>query len=108
MPVWAIPFVVVAIALINGLREEFYYRGLLQTLSSKTFSLWFIIFFQATAFGSLHFTHAFPQGWLGVAMTAAWGSLIALQYHFFRSTSLAWLTHSIADAVMFTVILTVR
>lgn len=107
LPAWAVPFVVILVAALNGLREEIYYRGLLQTLSMEKFSPWFVIFFQGLSFGALHFSGGFPQGWVGVALTAAWGALIAWQYLSFRSIALAWVTHSIADAVMFTVILTV-
>lgn len=100
--------VVLLIAAVNGLREEIYYRGLLQTMSAEKYSTWFVILFQAISFGPLHFANAFPQGWLGVGLTALWGSAIAIQYQYFRSISLSWLTHSIADAVMFSVILLVR
>lgn len=108
LPVWAVPFVVLLIAAINGLREEIFYRGLLQTQMEENSPAWFTILFQAIFFGVLHFSGAFPQGWLGVALTALWGSAIAIQYRIFRSISLAWLTHSIADAVMFSIILLVR
>jgi membrane protease YdiL (CAAX protease family) len=108
IPFWAIPFVVVLIAAVNGLREEIYYRGILQTISSEKYSTWFKICFQAISFGSLHYLGAFPQGWIGVALTAAWGALIALQYHYYRSIALSWLTHSVADAIMFTVIIVTR
>lgn len=100
-PKWSLHIVVILIAAINGLREELLYRGLFQSLSSATYSPWFIILFQAISFGTLHFMNAFPQGWLGVGLTALWVSALAIQYHFFRSISLAWLTHSIADAIMF-------
>lgn len=108
MPPWAVPFVVIAIAAVNGLREEIYYRGLLQTISSEKYSCWFLISFQAISFGSLHYLGAYPQGWIGVSLTGAWGAMLALQYYYFRSIALSWLTHSIADAVMFTVIIVTR
>lgn len=108
LPLWSIPVVILLIAAINGLREEIFYRGFLQKISEETFPSWFVVAFQAIFFGSLHFMNAFPQGWLGVCLTAIWGAAIAVQYHIFRSIALAWLTHSIADAVMFGIILAVR
>ena len=108
LPVWSVPFVVLLIAVVNGLREEIYYRGLLQTVSFEKYSTWFVILFQAISFGPLHFSNAFPQGWIGVGLTSLWGAAIAMQYCYFRSISLSWLTHSIADAVMFSIIILFR
>lgn len=105
IPLWAVPLVVIAVALINGLREELMYRGILQTASESYFPAWFQIAFQAVFFGSLHFIAGFPQGWLGVGLTALWGAAIAIQYKIFRSMSLSWMTHSMADAIMFSIIL---
>ncbi|HWU45091.1 MAG TPA: CPBP family intramembrane glutamic endopeptidase, partial [Bdellovibrio sp.] len=85
VPLWSVPFVVVLIAIVNGLREEIFYRGLLQPASGKMAPAWFVIGLQAVLFGFLHFMNAFPQGWLGVLMTAVWGAAIATQYRFFKS-----------------------
>lgn len=108
LPLWGIPFVVLLIAGINGLREEIFYRGLLQPVSSETSPVWFVIGLQAVLFGFLHFMNAFPQGWLGVFLTATWGAAIAIQYKMFRSISLSWVTHAMADAIMFSIILYTR
>lgn len=108
LPIWAMPIFVLLIAAVNGLREEMYFRGLLQSQTNKDFSPWFTMLFQAILFGSLHFSGAFPQGWIGVFLTALWGGAIAIQFQIFRSIKLAWLTHSIADAIMFTAILLAR
>lgn len=108
LPLWSIPLVVFGIAAINGLREEIFYRGLLQPASSEKSPVWFVIGLQAVLFGFLHFVNAFPEGWLGVAMTATWGAAIAIQYRFFKSISLSWVTHAVADAVMFSIILLTR
>lgn len=108
LPSWSLPFLVILIAALNGLREEFLFRGFLQNLTETIYPPWFSIMLQAVLFGALHYVGAFPQGWLGVGMTAAWGSAIAIQFHVFRSLTLAWLTHSIADAVMFTIIFLYR
>ncbi len=108
LPWWSMPFVILLIAALNGLREEIFYRGLLQPASSKNSPVWFVIGLQAILFGFLHFAGAFPQGWLGVGMTAVWGAAIAIQYHVFKSISLSWITHAVADAIMFGIILYVR
>ncbi|QLY26938.1 CPBP family intramembrane glutamic endopeptidase [Bdellovibrio sp. KM01] len=108
LPWWSLPFVVLLIAAMNGLREEIFYRGLLQPASSKNSPIWYVIGLQAVLFGFLHFAGSFPQGWLGVGMTAVWGAAIAIQYQIFKSISLSWVTHAIADAIMFSIILYVR
>ena len=108
MSVLALLLVVVSIAVVNGLREEIYFRGLLQENSSGAFPSWMVILIQGLFFGFMHFANAFPQGWLGVFLTGMWGVAIAVQYQIFRSLKLAWLTHSIADAVMFSIILLTR
>ena len=105
LPLWSTPFIIILIAAVNGLREEIFYRGLLQPASSKRSPVWFTIALQMILFGFLHFTNAFPQGWTGVAMTAVWGGAIATQFQIFKSISLAWVTHAIADAVMFSIII---
>lgn len=103
-----VPFVVMLIASLNGLREEIFYRGLLQPVSSGSSPVWFVIGLQAVLFGFLHFMNAFPQGWLGVFLTATWGAAIAIQYHVFKSISLSWVTHAMADAIMFSIIIYTR
>jgi membrane protease YdiL (CAAX protease family) len=108
LPLWSIPIVVLAMAGINGLREEIFYRGLIQTNSSAQAPAWFVIGLQAILFGFLHFSDAFPQGWLGVFLTATWGAAIAIQYRIFKSISLAWITHAMADAIMFSIIIYTR
>jgi len=105
LPLWSVPFVVLLIAAINGLREEIFYRGLLQSASGKDSPAWFVIGLQAILFGFVHFMNAFPQGWLGVFLTAIWGSAIATQYRIFKSISLSWVTHAMADALMFGIII---
>jgi membrane protease YdiL (CAAX protease family) len=105
VPIWSLPLVVITGALINGFREELYYRGLLQSLSQESLRPWAVVLLQAFFFGILHFQNAFPQGWIGVGLTSLWGGLIAIQYQVFRSMALAWVTHAVADAVMFSIII---
>lgn len=108
VPMWSLPILVLAIALVNGLREEIFYRGFVQNNTHPHSPIWYVVGLQAVLFGFLHFAGSFPQGWLGVLLTALWGSAIAIQYRIFKSFSLAWLTHAMADAIMFTIILTTR
>jgi len=110
LPMWSLPFVVLALAAVNGLREELIYRYLYLSLPNKTeIDLrWVLLLGQAVLFGFLHFQSGFPQGWLGVLMTGTWGLAIGIQFTMFRSITLAWFTHSVADAIMFTIILATR
>ncbi|MNK99640.1 CAAX amino terminal protease self- immunity [compost metagenome] len=107
-PVWSVPLVILGAAAVNGFREEIFYRGFVQPNSSLQSPVWFIVGLQAVLFGFLHYSNAFPQGWLGVFLTATWGAAIAIQYQMFKSISLAWLTHAVADAIMFSIILYTR
>lgn len=107
-PSWSIPFIILLIATINGLREEIFYRGLIQTKTSSEAPTWYSISLQAVMFGLLHFANAFPQGWMGVMLTAIWGGAISIQYRYFRSIALAWVTHAVADAIMFAIIIYTR
>lgn len=108
VPLWSLPLIVLLIAGLNGLREELFYRGLLQSATPGKSPVWYVIGLQAILFGFLHFANAFPQGWLGVFLTAMWGAAIALQYRIFKSLSLVWMTHAMADAIMFTIIIYTR
>ena len=107
LPLWSIPLVILGVAAINGLREEIFYRGFLQP-ASKNNPAWFMIALQAVLFGFLHFANAFPQGWLGVFLTALWGAALAIQYRLFKSIALSWVTHAMADALMFTIIIATK
>jgi membrane protease YdiL (CAAX protease family) len=108
MPMWAIPAVVLLIALINGLREELYFRFALQNYLSTQKNNVAPIICSAIVFGYLHYQGGFPQGGIGVFLTTCFGLLVGLQYYYFKSATLTWLTHSIVDAVMFTIILLSR
>lgn len=108
MPVWAIPLAVLTIALVNGLREEFYYRFLLQSTLVNKWSKFYGLLCTSVLFGYMHFSAGFPQGYWGVLLTSLFGFIIGLQYIYFESRVLTWATHSITDAVMFAVILMSR
>ncbi|WP_413287544.1 CPBP family intramembrane glutamic endopeptidase [Bdellovibrio sp. HCB337] len=104
MPAWVLPFAIVGVAAVNGLREELLYRILYLSTEKAGSKNWFLLFNQAVLFGFLHFAGGFPQGWLGVLLTGTWGLAIGIQFVLFRSATLSWLTHSLADAIMFSVI----
>ncbi len=105
MSPWMVPIVVVLIALINGLREEILFRFTLQNGLSQLGSPVTAIVCSSLFFGYIHFTNGFPQGGLGVVLTILYGVLVGAQFFYFKSASLTWLTHSLADAIMFFVIL---
>ncbi len=105
MPLWAIPFAVVLIALINGLREEIYFRFTLQRYLTECLSPQLAILCASLVFGYMHYQGGFPAGGLGVFLTTLFGFLIGIQFYYFRSATLSWITHSVTDAVMFAIIL---
>ncbi len=105
MPMWMIPFAVILIALINGLREEIYFRFTLQKYLTESLSPQLAILCASLLFGYMHFQSGFPAGGLGVFLTTLFGLLVGIQFYCFRSATLSWITHSLTDAVMFTIIL---
>lgn len=105
MPLWAIPFAVVLIALINGLREEIYFRFTLQRYLTDCLSPQLAMLCASLVFGYMHYQGGFPAGGLGVFLTTLFGLLIGIQFYCFRSATLSWITHSVTDAVMFAIIL---
>lgn len=105
MPVWAIPFAVILIALINGLREEIYFRFTLQNYLPGTSKPQLAILCSSIVFGYMHFQGGFPAGGVGVVLTTLFGLLIGIQFYYFKSATLSWITHSLTDAVMFAIIL---
>jgi membrane protease YdiL (CAAX protease family) len=104
MPPWSLPVVIVGAAGINGLAEELVYRFAFQRALLADNGVAFSILVQALAFGFLHFQNGFPRGWIGVALTTLFGVLMGVQYYRTRSIALAWVTHSLTDALMFAVI----
>jgi membrane protease YdiL (CAAX protease family) len=60
------------------------------------------------AFGALHFAHGFPQGYLGVFLTTLFGLVVGLQLLITRNFVTVWLTHALADAIMFSLIIATR
>lgn len=105
MPYWVIPFAVLLIALINGLREEIFFRFTLQNYLEECLSPQLAIFCASLVFGYMHFQGGFPAGGVGVFLTTLFGLLIGIQFYYYRSVTLSWMTHSITDAVMFAIIL---
>lgn len=105
MPIWAIPFAVAIIALINGLREEIYFRFFLQNYLKEVTNAPIAIIGTSIVFGYLHFQAGFPEGYLGVILTSLFGLMIGIQFNYFKSATLSWITHSITDAIMFVIIL---
>ena len=105
MPTYLIPFATLLMAIINGLREEFFFRFILQRCLSQNLHVYVAIILQALAFGLIHYEFGFPRGYLGVFLTTLFGILVGFQYHYFRSFTLTWFTHSLVDFIMFVIIL---
>lgn len=108
VPAWTMPLIILLIALVNGFREEIYFRFLLQNSLNGVFSYPTGIIISAILFGFIHFQAGFPQGYLGVFLTSLFGLLVGLQYFFYKSAILTGLTHAVTDAVMFSIILLSR
>jgi len=100
-----LPFALIAIAIINGFREEFSYRFVVQKYLSGLVSVPTAILVQAMAFGFFHFHKGFPSGFAGVGLTLVFGLLMGAQYQLFKSKSLVWLTHTLVDFLMFLIII---
>jgi len=105
MPHWLVPFAVVLIALMNGLREEFFFRFNLQRYLASDGQIAGPILCSSILFGYMHFYNAFQQGLLGIFLTFLFGIIIGIQYRYFKSALLTWLTHSLTDTIMFFIIL---
>lgn len=105
VPAWSLPFIILAAALINGFREELYYRFILQNTLSRIISFRGAIIISSVLFGLIHYKASFPQGCIGVLLTTLFGLLIGLQYFFYKSVLLTALTHALTDAIMFSIIL---
>ena len=108
MPKYLIPFAILLIAIINGLREEFLFRFIFQRCLAWKLHFGCAVFIQALAFGWTHFEFGFPRGYLGVFLATLFGICIGFQYHYYRSFTLTWLTHSLVDFIMFAIILAAR
>lgn len=105
MSPWILPFAIMAIAFLNGLREELFFRFLLQAHLGSVRQNGVAVIGGALLFGYLHYQAGFPRGYIGVGLTFLFGMLVGIQYRHFRSAPLTWLTHAVTDAVMFVVIL---
>lgn len=105
LPLWSMPLVIVLIALLNGLREELYFRFTLQNYLEGQAKKNMAILCSSILFGYMHFRGGYPQGYLGVFLTTLFGLAIGIQYSYSKSITLTWVTHSLTDAVMFAVIM---
>ncbi len=105
MPKYVVPFAILLMATINGLREEYLFRFILQRCLINRLNLFIAIFLQAFIFGLIHYQFGFPRGYLGVFLTTLFGIAVGFQYHHFRSFTLTWFTHSLVDFIMFAIIL---
>lgn len=104
-PMWSMPLIILAMALVNGIREELLFRFILQNSLGRVISFRFAIIISSILFGFIHFKAGFPQGYLGVVLTSLFGLIIGLQYFFYKSVLLTALTHAVTDAIMFAIIL---
>ncbi|GAA5039875.1 hypothetical protein HNP84_005244 [Thermocatellispora tengchongensis] len=98
-PAWLLVLVIVAFAAVNGLAEEFLYRGVVQTELTALLGVVPAVVLQAAAFGVAHLG-GFPSGWVGAAMAGMWGLVLGVIRVRTRGILAAYLAHLAADATI--------
>ena len=105
LPVWAIPVVGLAFAVVNPAVEEALYRGVLyRALESETGSVRLTITAQAIAFGALHVA-GFPGGAVGMGLAGIWGAVLGLFRARTGGLRWSWWAHVATNIVIFGAVL---
>ncbi len=96
LPVYAVGF-----AAANALIEEIIWRGVMMTaLDAVLGAGWLALALQALQFGIAHFRRGFPNGWLGLAMTAFFGAYMGLIRRYSKGLLACWIAHAVADLII--------
>jgi membrane protease YdiL (CAAX protease family) len=91
----------------NALMEEFIWRGVLMEALDSAFGPGSLsIVLQGASFGVAHYG-GFPRGALGVSMATVYGIMIGVIRRRSRGLMAPFVTHIVADVVIFVLILTV-
>lgn len=103
---WTPPVAVVALflATVNSLAEELFWRYSIATPLLTASRTWTAVLGQGLGFGLMH-VDGFPNGWLGVVATAAFGMVAMLLVLKARSLWPAVLAHMFADLTILTHVL---
>ena len=106
MPLWLLPLIGVAFALINSAVEEAIFRGIfLQALDSAVGAGTISLVIQAVFFGWLHYSEiGFPKGLAGVAMASVYGLLLGYLRYRSQGMLAPWLAHAGTDIAVFTIV----
>lgn len=87
--------------LVSAFPQEIIFRSLFFERYGILFSgAWMAILVNGAAFG---FGHLFYENWITIAMTGCGGAIMGWAYLRNRSVLLAWVLHSIAGQILFTV-----
>lgn len=100
LPAWSPPLAGVAFVAGNAAVEELLFRGVIFAHLTGALGTWPALLLQAAGFGALNL-HGYPQGLVGVALTAGYGLLLGLLRLRSRGLLACWLAHALADAVIF-------
>jgi membrane protease YdiL (CAAX protease family) len=100
LPAWSPPLVGPAFVAVNAAVEEMLFRGMILTHLTRAVGTWPALITQAVGFGALNL-HGYPDGVIGVAMTAGYGLLLGLLRLRASGLLACWIAHAVADAVIF-------
>ena len=98
-PLWIM--IMVLYPLVSAFPQEIIFRSLFFERYGVLFpNAWVAILVNGAAFG---FGHLFYENWITIAMTGCGGAIMAWAYLRNRSVLLAWVLHSLAGQIIFTV-----
>jgi CAAX protease family protein len=102
-PFWVVAPLGALFAAANAAAEEVFFRGAFMAGLTEVAGLAIALAIQAASFGLLHLA-GFPSGWVGVALAAAYGTMLGLLRIQSRGLMAPWVAHSLADLAIISVI----
>ncbi len=107
VPGWAILLAGLGFAATNAALEEAIFRGVFQdAFESAAGKTWLAVVLQATLFGVYHYSAtSVPDGVIGVVLTFAYGIMLGYLRVAANGLMAPWVAHTIADAVVFALIM---
>lgn len=100
IPAWALPFIGLAFALVNGLVEEVAFRGIVLDGLMSAVGVRAAVVLQAAAFGLVH-VDGLPGGLLGVVLSGLYGVVLGAIRLRSRGMVAPYAAHVLADLVLF-------
>lgn len=104
IPHWSLALAGLGFVLVNAAVEEILFRGVILAHLTQVIGTWPALALQAAGFGLLNL-HGYPYGPAGVALTAAYGLLLGVLRVRSGGLLAGWITHILADGVIFLFIL---